>query len=302
MSLLDEVTSGKNIGAQIHTIAGNNGVGKTTLLASFPDVLVLDLENGSKHLDVKRISAEKIPNLQAFRDLITALKNTNHEYKTIGIDSVEALEILISKHVCAEGQVESIEQYDGGYGKGYVRCREIMAEIMTDLQAFQRKDITSVLIAHTQVKSKTDPATNQTYDRVIMRCNDKMAAIIRDLSDNVFYATYKVLTVKDQNNSKKTRAFGDGQRIMYTQWRPGFDAKNRLGLPLELPLSYEALIEACEHNEESEPDTIIDDINAMAEKLDDKMKQTVAEQLKKFSKNPKKLQEVKNRLMKYVAA
>ncbi len=68
-----------------------------------------------------------------------------------------------------------------------------------------------------------------------------MAALIRDLSDNVLFATYKVFTNEEKG---RTRAYGDGQRVIFTQWRPCADAKNRLDLPFELPLSYDAFIDA----------------------------------------------------------
>lgn len=298
MSILSTVTSGKQIGAQIHVIAGDNGVGKTTWAADFPNVLIIDLENGSRHLNVDRIPPEKVPNYLALRDLLKDLKESSHTYKTIAIDSAESLEAIIYKHVCTEDGVQSIE--DLGYGKGYAKARELMQEIMYELQDLQRKGITSIIVAHTQVKSKTDPAANQTYDRVIMRCNDKLAAIIRDLSDNVFYATYKVVTTKD-SNTNKTKAFGDGHRIMYTGWRPGFDAKNRLELPHELPLSYGAFTEACLSNEESDPDAILSEIKEIALALDDVMKKRVAEQIEKSQGNTARLKQVKDRLIAYVS-
>lgn len=296
MSFLENVTKGKTTGAQIHTIAGNNGVGKTSFAASFPRPLIIDLEKGSEHLDVARIPAAKVPDINALRAILKELKDTDHKYLTLAIDSVEALENLIFDIVCAEGKVDSIEKYEGGYGKGYTRSREIMRQIMDDLRSLQEKGITVILIAHTQVKQHTDPATNQTYDRVIMRCNDKMGALIRDLSDNVFYASFKVFTAKDNG---KIRAFGDGQRVMYTQWRPGFDAKNRLELPLELPLSYDIFIEACKQTPEADPEALVSDIEQMSERLDPKLKSEVAIQLDKHKDNPAKLREVKNRLMKY---
>lgn len=298
-SILSSVTTGKCIGPQIHTIAGNNGVGKTTWGASFPDVLIADLEKGSEHLDVARVPADKLNTLAAFRVFLKELIDTNHKFKTLVIDSAEALEGLISDGVCLEGKVASIELYEGGYGKGFTRTREIMREIFGDFRLLQSKGMTIVIVAHTQVKQHNDPATNQTYDRVIMRCNDKMAALIRDLSDNVFYATYKVFTTKEKG---KTKAFGDGQRVMYTQWRPGFDAKNRLDLPLELPLSYESFMEACGSQPENNSETLISDINQMSEKVEENLKATVKQQVEKFKNNPAKLREIKNRLMKYAAA
>lgn len=297
MSFLEMVTTGKQIGPQIHTIAGNNGVGKTTWAASFPKPLIIDLEKGSLHLDVARVPSEKVQTIEAFRATLKELRETKHDYQTLVIDSVEALEGLISDGVCQEGKVSSIELYEGGYGKGFTRTREIMREIFGDLRALQEKGMTAILVAHTQVKSHSDPASNQTYDRVIMRCNDKMAALIRDLSDNVYFATYKVFTTKEKG---KTKAFGDGQRVMFTQWRPGFDAKNRLELPLELPLSFDAFTEAC-GTPAAAPDTVLSDIKEMSEKLDDKLKATVKEQLEKYKDNQAKLREIKNRLMKYVS-
>lgn len=298
MSILSAVTTGKTIGAQIHTVAGNNGVGKTTFAASFPKPLILDLENGSEHLDVARITSDKLKTLVNFRAVLKEIAESKHDYKTIAIDSAEALESLICDQVCQEGKVDSIEKYEGGYGKGYSRSREIMREIMIELQMLKQKGISTVIVAHTQTKNITDPATNQTYDRVVMRCNDKMAAVIRDLSDNVFYATFKVLTSKDNG---KTKAWGDGQRVLYTQWRPGYDAKNRLELPLEIPLSYDAFKEACE-NPQNINETLILEIKEMSANMKDDLKKQVKEMIEKFKTDSAKLQEVKNRLMKYVAA
>jgi hypothetical protein len=297
MSILSAVTSGKQIGAQIHTVFGKNGVGKTTFAASFPSPLILDLEDGSKHLDVARLGSDKLGSVAKVRETLAELVNSSHDFKTVTIDSAESLEALIYDAVCAEGKVASIELYDGGYGKGYTRGREIMRDVMNDLKLLQAKGITTIIVGHSVTKSHTDPTTNQTYDRDIMRLNDKMAAVIRDLSDNVLFATYKVFTTQDKG---KTKAFGDGQRILLTQWRPGFDAKNRLELPLELPLSYDAFVEAC-GSSSTKPEDLVADIQAMSEKLDETLKKDVSAMLEKFKTNPTKLREVKNRLMKYVA-
>lgn len=299
MSLLSVVTTGKQIGAQIHAVIGNNGVGKTTFAASFPKALILDLEDGSKHIDIARIGAENLSTLASVQSALTELVGGNHQFQTVVIDSIESLEGLIFDAVCAEGKVDSIEKYDGGYGKGYSRARELMRDLFTHFKALQAKGITVILIAHTQTKTHTDPATNQTYDRIIMRANDKMAALIRDLSDNVLFVTYKVFTTEKNG---KTKVFGDGQRVMYTQWRPGFDAKNRLDLPLELPLSYDAFVEACSPKSEIVVSDIVADIEAMSEKLDESLKKSVQATLEKYKNNPAKLREIKNRLMKHVVA
>ena len=64
---------------EIVCLLGRNGVGKTTWAASFPKVLLIDLEKGSGHLDVARVPAEAVSNLAAFRSVLKELKETTHD-------------------------------------------------------------------------------------------------------------------------------------------------------------------------------------------------------------------------------
>ena len=57
-----------------------------------------------------------------------------------------------------------------------------------------------------------------------------------------------------------------GNAYSIAQWRPGFDAKNRLDLPLELPLSYDAFADACKTAPEANSSDLLSDIKAMSEK------------------------------------
>lgn len=207
MGILEKATEGIDIGAQIHAVIGDNGVGKTTWGVSFPNTICFDLENGSRHLKgFKRIKASEVPDLETLRAALKELKDDVHPYKNVVIDSVESLEGMISDFVCKEGGVKSIELYAGGFGNGFTRTREVMREIIEqDLRALQAIDISTVLVGHTQTKNKADPISNTSYDRVIMRCNDKMGAVVRDLADNVLYVTHKVLTVTEKNKTKADR-------------------------------------------------------------------------------------------------
>lgn len=293
MSLLN-VKKGKMLGPQVHTIYGNNGVGKSTLAASFPASIFLDLEDGSKHLDVSRLESKELKTVASIRAILKELMSPKAEYKTVVIDSIEALESVIYDDICKDSKVDSIELAMGGYGKGIVRSREIMREIMMDLQALKEFGITSILVGHSHTKKHSDPNTNQEWDRTVMRANDKLAAVVKDLSDNVLFATFKVFTAKDNG---KTKAVGDGQRVMYTQWRPSFDAKNRLELPLELPLSYDAFVEACEKKPEANVEELLSEITELSKTLDPAIKAKMAEHMAKHKTNPAKLREVKNRII-----
>jgi len=235
LSLLSQSTKGKQLRPQLITIYGPNKVGKSTWACSFPKPYVADIERGTHHLDVERF--DNINDLATFKTLTREILETKHDFKTFVVDSVEALESLIFKDVCREGNVDSIEKYEKGFGKGYVRSAEYMEEIMHMLQAItQKRGMDVILIAHAHTKSHSDPSELTAYDRWTLRCNKNMTAVIKDLSDNIFFATNKVYVKKD---GMKGKGIGDGERIIYTEWRPGFDAGNRLDLPFELPFPKE---------------------------------------------------------------
>ena len=103
--------------------AGLPDVGKTTLASQAPEPIFLGLESGTYQLSVSRFS--KAHTLSEFLGQLKALQSEKHPFKTIVLDTVDALEPLIWKQVCTEGGVNSIEDYGGGYGKGYVRAGEI---------------------------------------------------------------------------------------------------------------------------------------------------------------------------------
>lgn len=296
MSMLTNVKSGKEKRAYIITEYGPNGVGKSSWAAKFPKPLFADLEKGSFHLNVDRL--DNLESLDQFKNLVTELLKEKSNYETFVVDSVEALEALILDSVKKKYKVDSVE--DIPYGKGFSESREVMTELMHMFRKLTlEKNITVILIGHSQVKTHTDPGTNVTYDRYIMRCGDKMASVIRDLSDHVFFISHKVYSTEKNG---KTQAFSTGQRVIYTEWRNSWDAKNRLDLPYEMPLSYEVFAEACLRESDSKAEDLVLSIEEMYSKIEPKLKATVKESVEKFRNNPEMLTDIKNRLQKYANA
>jgi len=48
----------------------------------------------------------------------------------------------------------------------------------------------------------------------------------------------------ESRGGTRTRAVGSGERVLYTEERPAWLAKNRYGLPSEMDLSWDAFINA----------------------------------------------------------
>ena len=66
----------------------------------------------------------------------------------------------------------------------------------------------------------------------------------------VLFTNYKTLvkTTDVGFNNKVTRGTSTGERIMHTNERPAYLAKNRYNLPDQLPLEWSALAEAITGN------------------------------------------------------
>src|SRR5205823_12981156 len=87
-----------------------------------------------------------------------------------------------------------------------------------------------------------DPELPNAYDRYQLKINDKAAALVREAADAVLFARFETELVKV--NGSKPKARGEGNRIMYTESRPGWDAKNRFNLPFCMPLDWKTFGDA----------------------------------------------------------
>jgi hypothetical protein len=100
-----------------------------------------------------------------------------------------------------------------------------------------------VLIAHSKIKRFDDPKLPTGYDRYIIAINDMAAAAVRQAVDAVLFASFNEKVKQVAKSSSGNRGLGEGERILFTEHRPAFDAKNRFNLPFELPLEWRAFAE-----------------------------------------------------------
>lgn len=100
-----------------------------------------------------------------------------------------------------------------------------------------------VMTAHAWLRKVELPDEIGSYDHWEMKTSKKVAPLIREWADAVFFANYKtiVVNVDGQGVQKGKNKAQGGKRMLYTTHTPFWDAKNRQGLPEELPLEYSAL-------------------------------------------------------------
>jgi hypothetical protein len=219
------------------TMHGVPGVGKTQFAASAPRPIFIITEDGLGRLEV-----DHFPLATRFSDVMDALASLYtepHEFQTIVIDSLDWLEPLIYAEACRMNGWETIES--PGYGKGYAAALSVWGRYIDGINALRNdKGMTVIQIAHTEIK-RFDSPEHDPYHRYVIKLHEKASALIREHSDVVLFANYRV-AVKGADvgfNKKVTRATGSGERLMYANERPAFMAKNRYGLPDVMPLSWD---------------------------------------------------------------
>lgn len=218
-------------------VYGTHGVGKSSFAAQAPNPVFIQTEEGLDALDVTAFPLAR--SYEEVMEAIQSLYSEDHEFKTVVLDSADWLEKLIFKQVAVNQKVANIE--DIGYGKGYGFAVDLWHNVMEGFDLLRNeKGMGVIMLAHTQIKRYDDPLTDS-YDRYMLDLHKGGASIISEWCDLLMFANYRVSTVKSDLgfNQKKTRAVGVGERMLYTQERPGWVAKSRWPLPDTLPLDYE---------------------------------------------------------------
>lgn len=217
---------------------GTHGIGKSTWGAMAPKPIFIQTEDG-----LGGIECDRFPLVESFDQAIAALSelySEKHPFRTVVVDSLDWLERLIWVEVCKKRMVESIE--DIGYAKGYTFALTQWRQVLEGLSALRNdRRMTVILIAHAKIERFENPET-ESYDRYVPRLHKSARAVVQEWCDEVLFATYKVYTkVTDEGfNRKKAKGMGSGERVIRTTERPAHLAKNRLNLPDELPLDWNA--------------------------------------------------------------
>ncbi len=237
MSLLEQVTKGREPKPPRLVIYGQEGIGKSSLAASSPKPIFIQTEDG-----LGEIACEKFPLAHSVNDVLQALGElltTEHAYQTVVIDTLDWLERLIHSQVCQDfGPVkyDSIEKVDGGYQRGYVHALTHWRKVIEALDTLRHaKGMACILVAHAKFEKYELPGESP-VDRYSPRLHKHAAAFLSEWADCVLFATWKM-------NPHKTKEEQNG-RILRTVCGPHCVAKNRFGLPPEIPLSWPELM-AC---------------------------------------------------------
>lgn len=234
-----KITKGKRARAQKVVIYGTEGIGKSSLASQFPEPLFIDTEGSTDNMDVARL--DKPTSWIMLNNQIAFIKANPTVCKTLVIDTIDWAESLCVDNLCAMHGKKGIEDF--GYGNGYVYAKEEMGRFLNKLQDLIEIGINVVLTAHAQIRKFELPDEMGSYDKYELKLGKKTssqtAPLVKEWADLLLFCNYKTYLISQEKSTKK-KAQGN-QRVMYTEHNPAWDAKNRHGLPSELPLDYASI-------------------------------------------------------------
>ena len=237
MSLLDQVeTKSKSFDGRVPpvrvNVQGVDGIGKSTFGADAPSSIFIQAEDGLKFID----NVARFPVIESWSQLLAQVKTLieePHDYKSVVLDKTDAASKFGEEYVCETNGWNGPQDKQAGYGAFYVAEENAWRKLLQGLNiCFEERGMNVILLSHVGDKPIVDPTVGE-YHAFQMRSNKKINSLIKDWVDFNLFADYD----KSVNDGKPK---SHGNRILYTKYAMGFEAKSRLTIPPQLPLEWDA--------------------------------------------------------------
>lgn len=249
--------------APVITVVGFAGSGKSSLAGLFTNPIFIQAENATSVFETMPEELQPaffpqlpIANANAKRNIKTSevlfeqlreLMTQEHDFKTVVIDSITALNIMFENEVVEfdDKGASNIGEAQGGYNKGYLVVANMHAKLRAACEHLRKRGISVVFLAHTGIiKMKNRPDGGE-YVAYSLDMHERSRAVYVSSSDIVAYLKARDFVVGNEENKKgQTTKFGrvtnTGERVLITSsdGTIGYiDAKNRYNLPDEIEVN-----------------------------------------------------------------
>ena len=209
---------------------GTGGIGKTTAAAWLPAPVFLDLQKGTKKLQVARDLVTSWPELRG--KIAGFLASPPSGARTLIVDDISSAEEFCKEHVVATRLTDKgkrVDSIDGfGWGNGWQFVYDEFVALLADLDRVADAGFNVCLIAHDVAVTKPNPSGEDflQYQPLLYGGDKRGRANVRGLVKNwcehLLFIGYDVFVEEGSN-----KGTGSGTRTIYTQELPTHLAKSR---------------------------------------------------------------------------
>lgn len=239
--------------APIVALNAVEGFGKTTIGAHAPKPLIAmsDNERGYDtllaHGLVPQVPAVVMDSFTDTLALVRQLTDDPEGIETLVMDATGGFEYLCRKHVCERDFAGDWgESGFASYGKGTAATAREWRLLTAALEQLRdKRNVGVLLLGHVKIESFKNP-TGTDYNRYASDLDKSIYGITAKFCDAVLFGTFYQAVDATRAEAKKNvaerrgKVVGEAQRVIVTEKRDGFDAKNRYGLPSEIWLDCDA--------------------------------------------------------------
>lgn len=165
------------------TIFGQSKVGKTTMLASLDDCLIIDTEEGSDMVDAMKVHVNSLASMgELYKALIADKKETGkNPYKFIALDTIDNLVGWIEARICKAANVTNL--IDIPYGAGY---NETRMDTMKWISRLKKISDHVILIGHRK-KTIVNDESDITVETSSLELTGRLKNLVMADSDAIGY-------------------------------------------------------------------------------------------------------------------
>ncbi len=221
------------------------GFGKTTLGSYAPNPLIL-MSRGETGYDtllgsrlVPQVPAEEVADWSDLLGWIDDLAADPQGRETLVLDTVGGFERLCHEHVCTTYfSGDWTKKGFQNYQEGYTLAVTDWIDLLSRLDRLRAKGVIILWLGHSRVQNYKNPL-GADFDRFVCDCHTKTWSVTHRWCDAVLFGNF--LTVMDNNKEAertgKGKSIGGTDRVLFTERRDTYDAKNRYGMKKEIWLT-----------------------------------------------------------------
>ena len=220
-----EISSGVQDLPSKDLIYGIEGVGKTSLAATYPSPIFVDCEGSTTKLNVSRLEVNSYGKFKEAIKLICG--EQGNIFKTVVIDTTDWLESIVVSEILKEDGAQTItDKKNYSFGAGDKRIEEFFRKkIIPSFEFIMKQGKNIVLVSHAHIKGIDDPIVGR-YDHYTLKMGKTASAVLKEWVNNVFFMNYEV-QMKKNYGLEKDKAVGGKDVFVYTQRTPQYNAKRR---------------------------------------------------------------------------
>jgi hypothetical protein len=222
-------------------IYGRNGIGKSRFAAAAPNPIFLDLDKNINEIscvsNTKGIEKEfPLNTFQNVVDFLNILINEEHNFKTVVIDSISPLNILIENQIKKERNIESIA--DLKFGLGYSLVYGLWDQFLTLLnQLWEKRKVIIILIGHDKIRESKE-LISEPFDQYQLNVPEKIMLSLTGWCSAILYAKDRASFLEKKGDfGAINKVFKSSDRVLYTDGGTIFLAKATYNLPKTIPFN-----------------------------------------------------------------